>query len=64
MKRLAARLRAWETQLHRWNKSRAIVCRQCGRLGRRRAGLAPLVAARHTNYAPNAAHSVKVRRFG
>lgn len=58
---------AWNTamvELRRWNKSRAIICLECGRLGRRRTGLAPLVADLHTSYAPNAGHRVKVSRFG
>lgn len=57
-------IRALLLELERWNNSRAIICRQCGRLGRRRAALAPLVADLHTSYAPNAGHTVKVSRFG
>lgn len=70
MKRLTARLRAWETELHRWNSQRVVLCKTCGPLrgGRRlRTELAYWFADHHEwaefKTLPGD-HHVKVRRFG
>lgn len=64
MKRLAARLRAWETEIHRWNNSRALVCDHgCDfRPRRTRTSVAWYKVAMHAQDFPG--HTVKVRRRG
>lgn len=64
MKRLTALLRAWETEMHRWNKSRAVVCHDCADFGPRRRLRTPLAINAAANHRDRSGHRVKVSRFG
>lgn len=58
---------AWNTalvELRRWNKSRAVVCRDCTDFGPRRRLRTPLAINATANHRDRTDHRVKVSRFG